>query len=100
MLGKAVREKYSKAGEEDIKEMIDQEKKFAANLDLEERIEIFNRGSAYITLKDHKDNYMNNPKFRLINRAKQELGMVSKKMLANIVHVKEKSQLFTSRRWY
>ena len=37
---------------------------------------------------------MNNPKFRVINRSKSELGIPSKKMLAKIVSdVKEKSQL-------
>ena len=45
-------------------------------------------------MKDHKENYMNNPKFRLTNASKPEIGMVSKKMVAQMVHeVKTKSQL-------
>ena len=38
----------------------------------------------YITLKDHKENFQSNPKFRLINPAKTELGKVSKVVLDDI----------------
>jgi hypothetical protein len=45
-------------------------------------------------LKDHKPQFMNNPKCRVINPCKSELGMVSSNMLAKIISVvKEKSQL-------
>ena len=40
--------------------------------------------NAYVTLKDHKENFQNNPKFRLINPAKSDLGKVSKVILDNI----------------
>ena len=40
--------------------------------------------NAYITLKDHKENFINNPKCRLINPAKSEVGLVSKKILERI----------------
>ena len=36
-------------------------------------------------MKDHKDNFMNNPKCRLINPTKSELGKVSKQILTKIV---------------
>ena len=36
---------------------------------------------AFISLKDHKDNFESNPKYRLINPAKTELGKVSKIIL-------------------
>jgi hypothetical protein len=39
---------------------------------------------AFITLKDHKDNVESNPKCRLINPAKRELGKVSKVILDSI----------------
>ena len=41
----------------------------------------------FITLKDHKPNYINEPTFRLINPSKQELGKVSKQKLEKIVKV-------------
>ena len=49
---------------------------------------------SYITVKDHKPQLLNNPKFRLINPTKAELGMVSKQMLEEIITaVKTKTQL-------
>ena len=39
---------------------------------------------AFITLKDHKDNFDSQPKCRLINPAKSELGKVSKIILDEI----------------
>ena len=56
---------------------------------------------AFITLKDHKDNFESNPKCRLINSAKSELGKVSKIILDCInqeirssTNVKRESEFF------
>ena len=40
--------------------------------------------SCFITLKDHKPNFLNNPKVRLLNPAKNELGRISKFILDRI----------------
>ena len=40
----------------------------------------------FITLKDHKPNVKNNPKIRLINPAKIEIGRISKSILGKINH--------------
>ena len=42
------------------------------------------RNPAYITLKDHKENFNINPKYRLINPAKSEHGKVAKLIVENI----------------
>lgn len=39
---------------------------------------------AFVTLKDHKENFQNKPSCRLINPAKSELGLVSKKIIERI----------------
>ena len=39
---------------------------------------------AYITIKDHKDNFINNTKCRLINGAKSEVGKISKQIIQRI----------------
>ena len=39
---------------------------------------------AFITLKDHKENFKNSLPCRLINPAKSEMGLVSKWILGNI----------------
>ena len=36
------------------------------------------RKSAYITIKDHKDNFNINPKYYLINPSKREPGKIAK----------------------
>ena len=41
--------------------------------------------SAFITLKDHKANFKNNTKCRLINPSKSEVGLVSKHYLSSII---------------
>ena len=40
--------------------------------------------SCFITLKDYKPNFLNNPKVRLLNPAKNELGRISKSILDRI----------------
>ena len=53
-------------------------------LQLDERVEIMARKDAYVTLKDHKPNFENNPKCRLINPAKSNIGKISKIELQKI----------------
>ena len=75
------------------KSKIDREaKKFAKSLDLDERMECYSDQSAFITLKDHKANFKNNTKCRLINPSKSEVCLVSKHYLSSIISmVAEKS---------
>ena len=42
------------------------------------------RRQAFISLKDHKENFLNNLKCRLINPAKNNLGLISKQILDRI----------------
>ena len=47
---------------------------------------------AFITLKDHKSDFSTNPKVRLLNPRKPELGRVAKKILDTIINeVKQKN---------
>jgi hypothetical protein len=59
-------------------------KKIAEDLNLHNRIDAFTSRSAFITLKDHKLNFQNNPTCRLINPAKSEIGVISKQILQRI----------------
>ena len=54
------------------------------DLNLEERIEQHSQDQAFITLKDQKNNFQNNPKWRLINPAKSKLRIVSKHYIEEI----------------
>ena len=44
-------------------------------------MEINGENNNFITLKDHKENFNNNPTVRLINPARNELGRISKAIL-------------------
>ena len=56
----------------------------AKKLDLDDRINITAKREAFVTLKDHKPNFVNNPTCRLINPAKSEIGKISKEILDRI----------------
>lgn len=59
-------------------------KRIAKKLDLDERVNTTARREAFITLKDHKPNFANNPTCRLIDPAKSEIGKISKQILDRI----------------
>ena len=56
----------------------------AERLHLDERVEKFNQREAFVTLKDHKENFQNNPKCRLCNPAISEIGIISKHYIKKI----------------
>ena len=80
----AVTSKYKKASEK-LKERIDKGGvKFAKQAGIISRMEVSAKNNAFITLKDHKENFENNPTTRLINHAKNEIGRLSKAILDRI----------------
>ena len=56
----------------------------AERLHLDDRIEQFNQRESFVTLKDHKENFQNNPKCRLLNPAEPEIGIISKHYIEKI----------------
>ena len=48
------------------------------------RIETFGNSEAFLSLKDHKEDYKTKPKCRLINPAKSQIGVISKQILQNL----------------
>ena len=76
--------KYQKT-DQDTKNSINIEAKhIAEKLQLDDRIEQAAEQKAFITIKDHKPNFPNNIKCRLINPTKSNLGKVSKQILETI----------------
>ena len=59
-------------------------KLIAKKLELSDRIEHLRRNPAFITLKDHQNNFNSKLPWRLINPSKTELGKVSKQKLGKI----------------
>jgi hypothetical protein len=60
------------------------DKKIATELGLDDRINKTSKNQAFITLKDHKPNFNNNPTCRLINPTKSEIGKISKQILEKV----------------
>ena len=76
---------YKKADEKVIDDINLEAKELATSLNIEDRMECLAKQQAFITLKDHKENFKNNPTCRLINPAKSEMGLVSKQILERII---------------
>lgn len=75
---------YKKAPDNCMQKINTKDKQIAKELELDNRIETLAKKQAFITLKDHKPNFSNNPTCRLINPTKSELGKISKGILDKI----------------
>ena len=75
---------YKKASTDAANIIDSQAKSIAQELNIDNRAEQIAKQQAFITPKDHKNNFANHPTCRLINPAKSELGKVSKQILDNI----------------
>ena len=80
-----------------VKDVTKEHQKIVTKLELSKRVFETEPRSAFVTVKDHKEDFGNNTKCRLINPAKPDVGKISKKILENVVSVvKQKTQL---KRW-
>ena len=76
---------YRKSGMNRKSEIDREAKEIATDISIADRIDCIAEKSAFITLKDHKENFRNNPTCRLINPTKSEIGHISKSMVERIV---------------
>ena len=77
--------KTNKHGSEDnISEINNELKLIADKLSIGNRIECTKKREAFISFKDHNENFENNPKCRLINPAKSDSGKFSKLILDKV----------------
>ena len=84
LVNKNVTKAYKKTNHHVPNNITSADKKIAQDLSLDDRIETSAKRDVFITLKDHKPDFMNNPSCRLINPSKSEIGIISKKILDNI----------------
>lgn len=85
MVNDNITKEYKKAPS-NAKEDIDREtRNLVKELKLGDRMEVHTTNNCFLTMKDHKENFSNNPKCRLINPAKTDLGKVSKQLLERMV---------------
>ena len=94
LLTENVAKDYKKSSTKCVDKVNKDAKKLAEKLKLEERIEVHSEDTAFITLKDHKPDFRDNPKCRLINPAKSQIGRVSKQILEKLNNeIRDKSEL-------
>ena len=84
LLEQNIEKEYKKAPDNAEMRINTEAKVFAQTLKIDDRVETLAPIESLITLKDHKDNFQNNPTCRLINPTKSELGKVSKQILDKI----------------
>ena len=84
LLTENVTKTYKHAHDGIKNEINDELKSIAGGLKISDRLDPMNEAPAFISLKDHKQDFENHPKCRLINPAKSQLGKVSKSILDNI----------------
>ena len=93
LLNENITSTYKKTGNEPLNHINTEAQAIARDLKLDDRIESFAKGEAFVTLKDHKDNFVSHHECRLINPAKSEIGKISKHHLDTInttIHKKTK----------
>ena len=59
-------------------------KQIVNNYEIADRIDCLRKFNPFISFKDHKDNFLSNPKCRLINPTKSQIGKISKLFIENI----------------
>ena len=74
MLNDSITTTYKKASDNIHNKINTDGKKLMKDKDVLNRMLTNGKNECFITLKDHKPNFKNNPKVRLINQAKNEIG--------------------------
>ena len=74
LLNDNVTKTYRKADIKQISNIDDKARSISKALNIDDRVESMAMKEAFITLKDHKDNFANRPTCRLINPSKTEVG--------------------------
>ena len=84
LLQKNITKTYKKISTQIVSSIENRSKNNANKLNLTDRINTTSEREPFITLKDHKPNFENNPTCRLINPRKSEIGKVSQQILDRI----------------
>ena len=84
LLTENITKTYKKTSASAVMHVNKEAKSIATKLGVADRIEQYANRNAFLTLKDHKDNFESNPKCRLINPAKSDIGVISKFYLDSV----------------
>lgn len=84
LINNEITKNYKKADENEVSKLNFKAKSLAKSISLEDRIEVISQKEAFISLKDHKQDFQHQPKCRLINPTKTEMGLVAQKILQRV----------------
>ena len=91
---KEVNKEYKKAHHQKVKKANNIHKKIVTDLEINDRVFETTKRESFITLKDHKPNFKNQPTCRLLNPAKPEVDKISHQHLKKIVNnIRQKTNL-------
>ena len=85
LIEKDIHKHYKKATDEEIINITNEHIDIVTDLDIEDRVFKTVKSKSKITLKDHKADFRNKPKTRLINSCKPQIGKISKKSIKRII---------------
>ena len=85
VLEKSIHKEYKKTNGNDIAVPNESHKKIVEKLELEKKVFETQKRQSFVTLKDHKPSFQNNPSCRLLNPCKPEIGQISKQIVEKIV---------------
>ena len=84
LLNDTITKDYKQTTRDVISDIDLENREIAGRLDIIDRMEQLSENCGYISIKDHKEDFRTNPKCRLINPAKNDMGKVSKQILQKI----------------
>ena len=94
MRSKDVQKCYKKEKKQTFEKINKEHIKLANKLDIDDRLFRTSKQDCFITLKDHKENFRENPQVRTLNPAKPEIGRISKRILDEKIEIiRAKSKL-------
>ena len=94
LIAKNVHKEYKRVTSATISKINMAHKKIVNELEIEDRVFRTTESESFISLKDHKPDFRNNIKCRLLNPTKPEVGRISHLTLKNIIEiVRQKTNL-------
>ena len=84
ILHENVTKTYKKANISFPKTITTEAKKIAKKFNIDDKIDVMAKQQCFFSIKDHKEDFRTNPKYRLLNPTKSELGKLSQQILQNV----------------
>ena len=95
LLEKETQKDYKRETGINVEKVNAEHRKSVVDLELADRVMNTVPRNAFLYLKDHKENFQNNPQSRLLNPTKPEIGKIARRILDNIVKTIRDKEKFT-----